>query len=114
MNLTVTSALLQQELYVSFVLFLLLCESAVRVQLLALQSCFQPPDQVLLLLHPHLQLSQGHLQLPLFLSQGYHLHKNSQETRGKNKPKQFKCNYAFIFNATPDMKNTKVKKYTLY
>lgn len=63
-------------------LFLLLCEPAVRVQLLALQSCFQPPDQVLLFLHTHLLLSQFQLQLPLFLSQGHHLHKNSEETWG--------------------------------
>lgn len=82
MSLTVTSALVQQELHISFMLFLLLCEPAVRVQLLALQSCFQPPDQVLLFLHTHLLLSQFQLQLPLFLSQGHHLHKNSEETWG--------------------------------
>lgn len=83
MSLTVTSALLQQELYVSFVVFLLLCETAICVQSLALQSCFQPPNQVLLLLHTHLQLSQSHLQLSLFFSQRHHLHINSQKTLEK-------------------------------
>lgn len=54
---TQTSALLQQQLDVSLMFFLLLGESAIRLELLSFQSCFQPPNQVLLLLDSQLQLS---------------------------------------------------------
>lgn len=68
-----TSTLLQQQLHAPLVFLLLLRESAVRVELCAVEGVFQPLHQPLLLVQLHLQLGQRQLQLSLLLAQRHHL-----------------------------------------
>lgn len=52
---------------------LLLRETAISVQLCAIESILQPLHQPLLLVQLHFQLSQGELELTLLLTQRHHL-----------------------------------------